>query len=113
MKRINYYLTICLAHLYRLLLPFLALLEFGIFGKEFVYIGITFIAYAMIDYCAYSFRFKFWYCAYQNASRSPMTPDNIDWSTVKKSDAVGLSVTTAIIGVAIIIVYFVLKLFIN
>lgn len=109
MKKFDYYAIICLAHLYRGLLPLLAILEFWLFGREFIYIGITFILFAMIDYFSYRFRFKFWYCAYQNASRSHMTPDNIDWKTVKKGEAVGLSIMTALIGVAIIIVYFVLK----
>lgn len=110
-NKFHYYAIICLAHLYRWLLPILAILEFWRFGKEFIYIGITFILFALIDYISYRFRFKFWYCAYQNASRSPMTPDNIDWSTVKKGEAVGLSIMTALIGVGIIVIYFIIKLF--
>ena len=67
--------------------------------------GIGFIAYAIWSYVGYKLRWKHIFCSYQNAYRLSMTPDNIRWGWVKKSDAYGVPIIFFVIGVACLCLY--------
>jgi hypothetical protein len=64
-----------------------------------------FIAYAIWSYVGYKLRWKHIFCSYQNAYRLSMTPDNIRWGWVKKSDAYGVTIIFFVIGVACLCLY--------
>ena len=73
----------------------------------FMIFGVGFIADAIWSFVGYKCRWKHIFCSYQNAYRLPMTPNNIRWGWVKKSDAYGIPIIMFTIGMSCIIMFFV------
>ena len=95
---------------YMVLFPLILfpILIFFIF-KENVFLlllGIDFILFAVHSLIGYVCRWKHIYCSYQHVHRKQMTPDNICWSKMKKSDAYGTPVIFVLLGIVIIIFHF-------
>ena len=101
-------LFIVLAYMNRYVFPFSIIFFSTVFGEEYksLMMGggcIIFAAYQLVGYIC---RWKHIYCAYQNASHQKMTPHNIRWHTVKKSEIYGIPALFGILGIALIAVYF-------
>ena len=79
------------------------------FKKDFILlrIGIGFLTYSLYSLVGYLLQWKHIYCSYQNAYRRRMTPDNIVWSKIKKSDIYGTSLVFGILGVLLVLCQFV------
>ena len=67
--------------------------------------GMGLLLFAIYSFVGYKLRWKHIFCSYQNANHQKMTPDCINWNTVKKSDAYGVPAIFAILGVAAISCY--------
>lgn len=88
-----------------LLFPYFIFLIF----KENVFLlllGIDFILFALHSLVGYVCRWKHIYCSYQHLHRKQMTPNNICWAKMKKSDAYGTPVIFALLGIVLIIFHF-------
>lgn len=68
--------------------------------------GIGCVLFAVYELVGYICRWKHIYCSYQNAYHQKMTPNNIRWHTVKKTDAYGISTIFGFLGIAMIIIHF-------
>ncbi len=95
---------------YMVLFPLILfpILIFFIF-KENVFLlllGIDFILFALHSLIGYVCRWKHIYCSYQHIHRKRMTPNNICWAKMKKSDAYGIPVIFALLGIVLIIFHF-------
>ena len=73
----------------------------------FIFFGVGFIVSAIWSFVGYKLRWKHIFCSYQNAHHLPMTPNNIRWGWVKKSDAYGIPIILFVIGVATLVIFFV------
>ena len=71
--------------------------------NAFLLIGVGFVLYAAYSLIGYRLRWKHICCSYQNAYRKEMTPNKINWSKIKKTDAYGVPAIFAVIGVGIIL----------
>ena len=80
------------------------------FGEEYYMLrmGIGVLVYALYSLTGYIFRWTHISCSYQNAYHQEMTPDHIVWNKIKKTDAYGIPVIFGILGIAAIIVQFVI-----
>ncbi len=65
-------------------------------------IGIEFMIFAGHSFIGYKLRWVHIYCSYQSTYRQKMTPYRVDWSMVKKSDAYGIPILLALMGIAAI-----------
>ena len=99
---------IALALAHRYLWPVLQILVPLLLGGEnwFLFMGIGVSTFAVYTFAGYKLRWKHIYCSYQNAYRKKMTPDNICWGTIKKSDAYGVPIIFGVLGVACIVCHF-------
>ena len=104
MKNSNYKLTIVLAYANRYLFPVLLLAPL-IFEKILIS-GIAFLIYAIYELIGYKCKLKHIFCSYQNAYHKKMTPNNINWSLIRKSDAYGIPAIFGIFGILLIIVHY-------
>lgn len=59
--------------------------------------------FALYYLVGYLLRWTHMYCVYQNDYHQKMTPDNVNWSEIKKSDAVGVPLIFAGFGVLFVI----------
>ncbi len=96
-------LIVALAYFHRYGWIVLMLLLMCIIRKMCV-LGIGCVAFSVWTFFGYILRWKHIYCSYQNAYHMPMTPDNINWDTVKKTDAYGIPAILMILGVALLLV---------
>lgn len=67
-------------------------------------IGISHMLFAVWTFVGYKLQWKHIYCSYQNASHQKMTPNSIQWHTVKASDAYGIPLIFLILGLLCLIV---------
>ena len=67
--------------------------------------GMCFLGMAVYDCLGYKLRWKHWYCSYQHAYHQKMTPDRVQWHTVKKTDAYGIPLVWAVLGIAMLAVH--------
>ena len=70
-----------------------------------LFLGISCLLFGLYMLLGYLLRWKSYYCTIQAVYRQQMTPDNVDWSTVKKIDALGVPIGSAVLGIALIIVW--------
>ncbi len=63
-----------------------------------VVLGVSAITFAVWTLLGYLLKWKHLYCSYQNAYHMPMTPDRIDWDTVRVTDALGIPAFFLILG---------------
>lgn len=104
MKNATNKLTIVLAYADRYLYPILVLIT--LLKKNFLLTGIACFVFAIYELIGYKCKWKHIFCAYQNACHQKMTPNNINWNQVRKSDAYGVPAVFCIIGTLMIIVHF-------
>ncbi len=104
MKNSNYKLTIVLAYANRYLYPILLLAS--LVFENFLISGIAFLIFAIYELVGYICKWKHIFCSYQNAYHKKMTPNNINWSLVRKSDAYGIPAFFGICGILSIIIYY-------
>ena len=62
------------------------------------------IAFSVWSFIGYKNRWKHIYCSFQDAYHQEMTPSNIQWHKIKKSDAYGVPLIFLALGVALLIV---------
>ncbi len=84
-------------HRYGFLVP----LAFGalLFPKKLFVIAIGFLIYATWTFIGYKCRWKHIFCSYQNAYHARMTPKDINWDWISKSDAYGVPIIFWVIGI--------------
>ena len=100
-KRENRIIALAYLHRYGLLIVVLCA---AIFSRlRYLIFGIGFLLYAIWSLVGYKCRWKHIFCSYQNAYRESMTPNNIRWGWVKKSDAYGVPIIFFIFGVVCIV----------
>ena len=106
-NRESFIKLLALMHRY-LYLPLIFLLSLKV-GDErcLLLIGIGLILYAVYSIVGYRLYWKHIFCSWQNAHRKEMTPDRIRWGAISKTDAYGAPVIFAIMGVFMILGYFV------
>lgn len=104
---------IALAYAHRYLWPLgVIVIPMIIGGSHFLLVmGLGCILFAAYSVIGYQLRWKHIYCSYQSAQRAPtggmeeMTPENIRWGRIKKSDVYGTSAIWAVLGIAAIVVH--------
>ena len=69
-------------------------------------LGGSVILYGLYQLMGYLLRWTHIFCSYQNAYHVEMTPEDVDWEWVKKSDAYGVPVVFGVIGLLCIVVSF-------
>ena len=67
-------------------------------------VSLCFIATSLWSLIGYKLKWKHIYCSWQNAHRKDMTPHNICWTCVKKSEAYGVPLISLVMGVALFVV---------
>ena len=101
---------IILAYMHRYLFPILIVaIPFLITRQKseyILYLGIGALISAVYDLVGYFLRWKHIFCSFQNAYHQKMTPNNIRWNKVKKSDAYGIPVFFGLLGLLCIFAYF-------
>ena len=60
------------------------------------------IAFSFWSLFGYKNKWKHIYCSYQDAYHQKMSPNNIQWHKIKKSDAYGVPLMFFIIGLALL-----------
>ena len=66
-------------------------------------LGVGFLLLAMWDTAGYFLRWRHVYCAWQNAKKQRMTPNDIRWGTVDKREYFTCVVIDAVMGIALIV----------
>ena len=102
----NGIVVLAYAHRYGILLvlPLVSLIVLCIPGRTvdkttFVKVfGYTMILDALWTLVGYLLKWKHIYCSYQDAYHEKMTPDNINWQHIRKSDAYGIPIIFFVIG---------------
>ncbi|MBE6800395.1 MAG: hypothetical protein E7529_04240 [Ruminococcaceae bacterium] len=62
------------------------------------------LAFSVWSFVGYKNKWKHIYCSFQNAYHQDMTPYNIQWAKIKKSDAYGVPLIFHILGLALLVV---------
>jgi len=63
-------------------------------------IGVSAILFSVWTFVGYKCKWKHIFCSYQNASHQKMTPHNIRWHLVKKSDVYVVFLLFLVLGIA-------------
>ena len=113
-RRFNRKFIIAWAYFDRTLLPFLVVfVPMGLVpvhqsGKLIALsFGGATVLFALYLLMGYLFRWTHYYCSIQNAYRLPMTPEDVEWGLIKKSDAYGIPAIFAVFGIAMLVLAFV------
>lgn len=99
-------LVFFLRHIVPLVIVIIPLAIFARTGNirpAFIYIGIGFLAYAAYLLVGYLMKWTHIYCYFQNIDRQPMTPDNVDWSTLRPGDGCITPALNAVLGVILLV----------
>jgi len=103
------------AYCNRYLFPFLALfvpmLLVPIHKNGFLSLlslGLSVLIFAVYQLVGYLLRWDHILCSYQNPYHMEMTPGSPDWGWIKKSDAYGIPAIFGVIGIAFIVLAFVM-----
>lgn len=71
--------------------------------EEMIYIlAAGFLGFSVWSFLGYRRKWKHIYCSFQNACHQKMTPDNVQWHKVKKSDAYGTPLVFLVLGLALL-----------
>ena len=116
MKKFNRRRIIILAYCNRYLFPcltvFVPMALVPLHQNEFLFmltLGIAVLTYAVYELVGYLCRWRHIFCSYQNAYHAPMTPEDVDWEWVNKSDAYGIPAIFGGIGIVAIIAAFLIQ----
>ena len=66
--------------------------------------GVCCTLFSIWSLIGYKLKWRHIYCSYQNAYHKTMTPNSVQWSKVKKSDAYGVPLIFLILGLALLVV---------
>lgn len=101
--------VIALGYMDRYVYPIALALLPVLFNNEagLLAMGIGFVLLALYDFIGYTRCWKHIYCSLQSAHRRKMTPNDIRWDNIKKSDAYGGPIIFGIWGTVMIVIYFV------
>ena len=64
---------------------------------------ISCFVFSIWTFLGYKLRWTHIYCSYQNANREPMTPDKVNWNSVRKTDAYGIPAIFFVFGVGLLL----------
>ena len=94
-----------LAWIHRYVAPaVLLVLPLGLGGQSaLLTMGAGFLLYSAWTLAGYLLRWKHIFCSYQNAYHQRMTPDQILWSKIKKTDAYGVPAVFSLVGLAMLL----------
>ena len=116
MKKSHRRRIIILAYCNRYLFPCLALFVpmalVPLHRSEFLLmltLGIAELAYAAYELIGYLCRWTHIFCSYQNAYHAAMTPEDVNWGWVKRSDAYGIPAIFGGIGIIAIVAAFLIQ----
>ena len=94
-----------MANVYRyFFLPILVLVALFWRGQTLLVMGSGFLAFALYTFIGYKCHWKHIYLAFQEMQRSKMTPNRIDWNTIKPGTALKFPICFGILG-AVMVVY--------
>lgn len=85
------------------LIPILIATRTGDKKQAMVYIGIGLLVYAAYLLLGYFLKWTHIFCYYQNMARQPLTPDEVDWSTLRPGDVYIIPGLYAALGVGAIL----------
>lgn len=102
MKTSEYTTTLILAYADRYVYPIVILLF--LIKKRFLIAGVLSLIWAIYKLIGYKLKWKHIFCSYQNAAHQKMTPGEIDWSMVKKSDVYVIPAVFSVIGIFLIFI---------
>ena len=96
---------VLLAWVHRYIAPVILLVFPLGLGRQSVLLtmGTGFLLYSAWTLAGYLLRWKHIFCSYQNVYHHKMTPDQILWSKIKKTDAYGVPAIFGIIGLAMLL----------
>ena len=72
--------------------------------QMFLILSVACLSFSVWSFIGYKKKWKHIYCSFQNSYHQKMTPNNIQWHRVKKSDAYGVPLIFLIIGLACLVV---------
>ena len=100
---------ILLAYVNRCVFPFIIFLLPGLFEKSYYLLvtSIGMILYGLYNYVGYKCQWKHIYCSYQYGNHQKMTPDNIKWNQVEKSDVYFIPMLSVVLASAMLLFYFI------
>lgn len=76
----------------------------AIWPEQVVYIlSFGCIAFSGWTFVGYRMKWKHIYCSFQSASHEKMTPNNIQWHKMNKSDVYGIPLIFLIAGIALLV----------
>ena len=101
-KKENLIIALAYLHRYGLLLGIVICIAAFSRG-ELLILAIGCLLYAVWTFVGYKCRWKHIFCSYQNTYRQRMTPNNIRWGWVKKSDVYATSIILLILSVACLV----------
>ena len=77
----------------------------AIWPKQMLLIfSVACLSFSVWSFIGYKKKWKHIYCSFQNSYHQKMTPNNIQWHKVKKSDAYGVPLIFLIIGLALLVI---------
>ena len=92
------------ANLYRyFFLPVLVIVALFWRGQTLRGMGTGFMACALSTFIGYKCRWKHLYLAFQEMQRSKMTPNNIQWNTIKTGTVLKFPILFGITGVVMVV----------
>lgn len=97
--------TVLLAYAHRYLyLPLIIFVSY-LAGKDamLLYMGIGALLFAVYSFIGFKWRWKHIFCSFQNTYHQKMTPNHIDWDSIKKTDGYGVPIIFGILGLALIL----------
>ena len=72
--------------------------------QMFLIFSVACLSFSVWSFIGYKKKWKHIYCSFQNSYHQKMTPNNIQWHKVKKSDAYGDPLIFLIIGLALLVI---------
>ena len=72
--------------------------------QMFLIFSVACLSFSVWSFIGYKKKWKHIYCSFQNSYHQKMTPNNIQWHKVKKSDAYGVPLIFLIIGLALLVI---------
>ena len=92
------------ANIYRyFFLPVLVIVALFWRGQTLLVMGSGFIAFALYTFIGYKCQWKHLYLAFQEMQRSKMTPNHIQWNTIKTGTVLKFPILFGITGVVMVV----------